>query len=106
MQWRIPLWILATAVWCSCVLLPRAARSDAGDDDSAEIEDCNDDIDNDGDGQVDYQDRDCLLLAEQQSGFICNCDYPDPPELAASDSVLPVLVGLVACIGIRRRGDH
>ena len=94
---------LAAALLCSCIALPDVSQADAQDDDSAEIEDCNDDLDNDGDGQVDFQDRDCLLLAEEQSGFICNCDYPEPPDLAARGAVLPVLAGLTACFGVRRR---
>jgi len=84
---------------------PLYGRADAQDDDSAEDpeEICNDDLDNDGDGHIDYEDRDCLLLAEQQSGFICDCDYPDPPEMAGHGELLPVVAGLTACIGLRRR---
>jgi len=94
----------AAALLTSILLCP--GTPSAQDDDSADhdvVEDCNDDIDNDGDGMVDFEDRDCLLLAEQQSGFICDCDYPDPPDMAGRRAILPVLAGLGVCLGLRRR---
>ncbi len=44
---------------------------------------CDDQLDNDCDGAVDYEDHDCLAVAEEASGIVCECDFPDPPEATA-----------------------
>ncbi len=66
-------------------------------------ENCEDALDNDCDGAVDYEDNDCLAQAEEQAGIRCHCDFPDPPAQAAAllGGTLP-LAGMVFVFGVRR----
>ena len=48
---------------------------------------CDDDVDNDCDGAVDFQDYDCLAKAEEEAGIACHCDFPDPPEAVVARTV-------------------
>ena len=66
-------------------------------------EHCEDDVDNDCDGAVDYQDNDCLAEAEQSSGIVCECDYPDPPETKTSLMRRAGILLAAACLLVIRR---
>jgi hypothetical protein len=64
---------------------------------------CDDNLDNDCDGAVDYQDHDCLVVAEEASGIICECDFPDPPDAAARQRRGgAALAGLLGALFLRR----
>jgi MYXO-CTERM domain-containing protein len=65
---------------------------------------CDDNLDNDCDGAVDYQDHDCLVVAEEASGIICECDFPDPPDASVAQRRTGMaLAGLLGVLVLRRR---
>jgi MYXO-CTERM domain-containing protein len=68
-------------------------------------EQCEDGLDNDCDGNVDFRDYDCMVQAEQASGMICECDFPDPPPQTrrTAGRAGVALAGLSLLLVIRRR---
>ena len=83
-------------------------QGDCDDGDPAVYRDapeiCDDKVDNDCDGAIDFEDHDCLAQAEEGSGLILACDFPDPPEATAvrgAPWALP-LAGLL--LRVRRGG--
>ncbi len=65
---------------------------------------CDDQLDNDCDGAVDYEDHDCLSVAEEASGIACDCDFPDPPDAsAARDRTGIAMASLAGLLVLRRR---
>ena len=65
---------------------------------------CEDGLDNDCDGNVDFRDYDCMVQAEQSSGIICECEFPEPPgETAARPGPAVALAGLGLLLVGRRR---
>ncbi len=85
-------------------------QGDCDDTDAAihrdAVEICDDDLDNDCDDAVDFEDHDCLAQAEAQSGIICPCDFPDPPQTTAASAarLTAPLMGLAVALRLRRRG--
>ena len=100
--------------------LPAAAQVDADGDgytvDQGDCDDqdprrslghpeaCDDQLDNDCDGAVDYEDHDCLAVAEEASGIVCECDFPDPPDATARGGGAGLtLASLGGILAFRRR---
>lgn len=106
---------LATLISCG----PAAAQEDADGDgytvDQGDCDDqdprrslghpeaCDDQLDNDCDGAVDYEDHDCLAVAEEASGIACECDFPDPPDAVARESRSGLTLGTLAGVLVVRR---
>ena len=66
---------------------------------------CLDGVDNDCNQEIDYDDQDCQDRAEQASGIVFRCDYPEPPETTAwkTRRFGWVLGGLLAVFTVRRK---
>ena len=64
---------------------------------------CDDQLDNDCDGAVDYEDHDCLAVAEEASGIACECDFPEPPDATASRRRSGIALASLAGVVVFRR---
>ena len=68
---------------------------------------CLDGVDNDCNHEIDYDDQECEDRAEEASGIVCHCDYPDPPEAGASRRarLAWTVAGLSLLVTVRRRAQ-
>ena len=66
---------------------------------------CLDGVDNNCNSEIDYDDQDCEDRAEQASGIVLQCDYPEPPETTARATrrLGWALAGLMTAFTVRRR---
>ena len=67
---------------------------------SGRAEDCEDELDNDCDLAIDFEDHDCVIQAENESGIICECDRLRPEEARRGGAPGGVVLALLAVIGL------